>query len=342
MATSRPLHSDSPLISVLVPTYNAAAFLPTACRSIQAQTYSNFEVVILDDGSTDDSMSVLSPFAKDPRFQILSWKPNRGQIAAWRELIPLARGKYWVSPGADDILLPEFLERRVALMEAHPSCALAHGPIETINERGEHIPNPYSQFDYPVRLDARRALKMLLTSNFIAQPSTMIRCDVTRKVMPFYLSDWQFQDWCLWILILATGGDLLWDNQPLLKYRIHSNSLSYEVSREARRRAEFRLVPLCALKVAAQYSPLAAEEWSQWRPTLYRLWLWRAFKLRLQGALKQEWLEAASEAYCGRRPRHLSLLREFCRHGPGVAFAVLRQFHTIKKQFEGIPIRRHD
>jgi glycosyltransferase involved in cell wall biosynthesis len=333
--------TDSPLISVLVPTYNAAAYLPTACRSIQAQTYSNFEVVILDDGSTDETMSVLSPFAKDARFQILSWKPNRGQIAAWRKVVPMARGKYWVSPGADDVLLPEFLERRVALMEAHPECALVHGPIETINATGENIPNPYSQFDFPERLDAKRALKMLLPSNFIAQPSTMIRCDVTRKVLPYYLSDWQFQDWSLWILLMATGYDLLWDNRPLLQYRIHGNSLSYNVSLEARRRAEFRLVPLCSLKVAAQYSPLAAEEWSRWGPTLYHLWLWRAFKLQLKGALRKEWLGAASEAYYGRRPRHLSLLREFCRHGLGVAFAVLRQFHTMRKQFEGIPSGHH-
>jgi glycosyltransferase involved in cell wall biosynthesis len=338
MALSSPVQSDPPLVSVLVPTYNAAAYLPTACRSIQAQTYSNFEVVILDDGSTDETMSVLAPFRNDARFQIRSWKPNRGQIAAWRELLPLARGKYWVSPGADDILLPEFLERRVAIMEAHPESALVHGPVATIDETGGDIPNPFSQFDFPARLDAKRALTMLLPSNFITQPSTMIRCEATRKVLPYYLSDWQFQDWYLWILHLATGSDLLWDGRPLLQYRIHSDSLSSNVRLEARRRAEFRLAPLCALKTATQYSQLAADEWLRWGPTLYRLWLWRAFKLQLKGALRQEWLDVASEAYYGRRPRHLSLRREFCRHGPGVAFAVLRQFHTIRKQFEGIPV----
>jgi glycosyltransferase involved in cell wall biosynthesis len=332
--------TDSPLISVLVPTYNAAAYLPTACRSIQAQTYFNFEVVILDDGSTDETMSVLSTFAKDARFQIRSWKPNRGLNAALRELITLARGKYWVSPGADDVLLPEFLERRVALMEAHPKAALVHGPVETIDETGGSIPNPFSQFDFPARLDARRALEMLLPSNFITQPSTVVRSEVTREVLPYYLSDWRYApDWHLWILHLATGSDLLWDGRPLLQYRIHGNSLTGNVRLEAMRRAEFRLVPLCALKAAAQYSPLAADEWSQWGPALYRLWLWRAFRLQLKGALRKEWLDVASEAYYGARPQHVSLLGEFCKHGPGVAFAVLRQFHTIRKQFEGIPIR---
>jgi teichuronic acid biosynthesis glycosyltransferase TuaG len=340
MAINRPVHFDSPLISVLLPTYNAAAYLPTACRSIQAQTYSNFEVVILDDGSTDETMSVLSPFAKDARFQIRSWKPNRGQIAAWRELIPLARGKYWTSPGADDVLFPEFLERRVAFMEAHPKAAVVHGPVETIDQTGGEIPNPFWQIDFPARLDAKRALKMLLQSNFVVQPSTMVRCDATRTVLPYYLSDWQFQDWRLWILLMAKGFDLMWDKRPLLQYRIHSNSLSANVRLEARRCAEFRLVPLCALKAAAQYSPLAAEEWLHWGPTLYRLWLWRAFKLQLRGALRREWLGVASEAYYGGRPLHLSLLREYCRQGLGVALAVLRQFHTMRKQFEGIPVRR--
>ncbi len=331
--------TDSPLISVLVPTYNAAAYLPAACRSIQAQTYSNFEVVILDDGSTDETTSVLSSFAKDSRFRLLSWKPNRGQIAAWRELLAKARGKYWVSPGADDVLLPDFLERRVALMEAHPEAVLVHGAAVLIDETGKAIPNPF-QLDFPARLDAKRGLEMLLQRNFIFQPSTMIRCDATRKVLPFYLSDWQFQDWNLWILLLAAGNDLLWDNRPTLQYRIHANSLSYNVSLEARRRAEFRLVPLCALKAAAQYSPLAAEEWSRRGLTLYRLWLWRAFKLQFKGVLKKEWLDLASDAYYGGRPRHLSLLREFCRHGPGVVFAVLEQFYSMRKRFEGIPFLR--
>jgi hypothetical protein len=112
---------------------------------------------------------------------------------------------------------------------------------------------------------------------------------------------------------------------------MYANSLSGQARLASLRRAEARLVPLCALKAATPYSPLVAEEWSQRRTTLYRLWLWRALKLQFKGALRKEWLSLASEAYYGGQPRHLSLLREFGRHGPGVAFAVLKQFHTLRK-----------
>jgi glycosyltransferase involved in cell wall biosynthesis len=333
MAANRPVNAESPLISVLIPTYNAAAYLPVMCRSIQAQTYSQFEVVILDDGSTDETMSLLAPFAKDARFQIRSWKPNRGLNAALRNLLTLARGKYWVSPGADDVLLPEFLERRVALMEAHPEAVLVHGAAEMIDETGKNIPNPFAQLVWPARLDAKRALKAMLQHNFINQPSTVVRCDVTQNILPHYLSDWKFApDWHLWILLLATGSDVLWDERPLLQYRVHGNSLSGKVSLAALRRAEVRLAPLCALKSATRYSQLAAAEWSQWGTTLYRLWLLRALKLRIEGALHKEWLDLAGEAYYGGRLRHRGLLAEFCRHGPGVALAAVRQRQAVRRQ----------
>jgi glycosyltransferase involved in cell wall biosynthesis len=333
MAPSRPANSDSPLVSVLFSTYNAAAFLPAVCRSIQAQTYANFEVVVFDDGSTDETMSALAPFAKDVRFQIKGWKPNRGVTAAWREILPMARGKYWASPGADDVLLPEFLARRVASMEAHPEAALIHGAVETIDATGKKVPNPYAQWDWPARLDAKRALKLMLQHNFINQPSVMARCDVTRKVLPYYLSDWKYaQDWDLWILLLAAGFDLLWDERPLLQYRVHANSSSGNVRMAAIRWAEDRLAPLCALKRAAQYSQAAADEWLRWGATLYRLWLMRALKLRAEGALRKEWIEAGVEAYYGGRARRRSLPAEFCRHGPGMALAALKQRRAVRTQ----------
>jgi glycosyltransferase involved in cell wall biosynthesis len=327
---SQSPNDDAPLVSVLFSTYNTAAYLPTVCRSIQAQTYPNFEVVIFDDGSTDDTRVVLAPFAKDPRFQIRGWKPNRGVNAAWREVLGMGRGKYWASPGADDVLLPGFLEQRVAVMEAHPEAAVVYGAVECIDENGVKIQNSPMHTDFPALLDAGRAVHGLLRQNFIVQPSTMVRSDMTRKVLPYYLPGWVGQDWQFWILLIALGGGLLWDARPLMQYRMHRKSLSGQARLEPLRRAEFRLVPLCALKAAAQYSPLAAQEWTRRRDTLYRLWLWRALKLRLQGALQKEWLALGNEAYYG-DSRKSSLVKELCRHGPGVVAAMLQQIRTLKQ-----------
>jgi hypothetical protein len=124
----------------------------------------------------------------------------------------------------------------------------------------------------------------------------------------------------------------LWDERPLLQYRVHGSSSSGNVRMAAIRRAEVRLAPLCALKGAAQYSQLAADQWFQWGTTLYRLWLLRALKLRSEGSLRKEWFDLAGEAYYGAPVRRLSLLTEFCRHGPGMAFAAIRQRQAVKKQ----------
>jgi len=332
MAISRAASPDSPLVSVLFTTYNAAPYLPAVCRSIQAQTYSNFEAIIFDDGSTDETESVLAPFKQDARFRIGGWKPNRGVNAAWREVLPMARGKYWASPGADDVLLPKFLEQRVALMEANPQAGMVHGAIETIDATGARAPNPYPEMEWPPRLDGKRALQLMLQHNFINQPSTMARCDLTQKILAYYAADWKYaQDWDLWILLLATGQDLLWDNRPLLQYRVHGGSSSGNVRMAAIRQAEVRLAPLRALRAAARYSPLAAEEWSRWGLTLYRLWLMRALTLRKKGALRQEWLDTAGAAFYGEGGGR-SLLVEICRHGPGMALAALKQRKAVKHQ----------
>ena len=322
-----------PVVSVLVPTYNAAPYLPELCQSIQAQTYKNFEALILDDGSTDNTRAVLSSYEKDNRFRILGWKQNRGLNAALRELLNLARGKYWTSPGADDVLLPEFLERRVALLEARPEAAIVHGVAKIIDESGKSIPSPFPKMNLPLQIDGHRALGILLQHNIIHQPSALVRSEVTQKILPFYQSDWKYApDWHLWILHAATGFDLLWDVQPLHKYRVHSRSLSFDPAKAATRRAEIRLVPLCALSAAVQFSPLAADLWSKWRQTLYRLWLFRAARLRAEGRLQPEWLRLAGRAYYGKHSARVSLLRELCRHGLSIPFAGLRERQALKKQ----------
>jgi hypothetical protein len=174
---------------------------------------------------------------------------------------------------------------------------------------------------------------MVLQHNFINQPSTIVRCDVTRKVLPYYLPSLKSsQDWHLWVLLLSAGGDMLWDARPSLQYRVHGNSLSRIPRLAAARDAELRLVPLCALKAAAAHSQLAHVEWLRWGATLYRLWLLRAARLRSKHELRQEWLDLAGEAYYGRGNRHLNLWSELLKHGLGVVLAASKQYRAVKKQ----------
>ncbi|MEO7299437.1 MAG: glycosyltransferase [Verrucomicrobiota bacterium] len=307
---------SQPLISVLIPTHNAAPYLNQLCRSVQAQTYENFEVLIADDGSTDPTLEVLKPFQADPRFRILSWPKNRGVTAATRVLFDIFRGDYWCHPGADDVLFPQFIEKRLALMETNPSAAMSYGGIEYIDESGKTTAGYPVPAKLPAQMDGSRALSALLQHNFINTPSIMARSSVTRRVLPFFIADWRYaQDWYLWLLHFATGGGLLWDPEPLHQYRIHSQSLSKSPTKSAVRQAEIRLVPLCGLNAAAQISPIAAALWEKWKCHLYVLWLRRALSLCKEKLLEKEWLQIGAQAFYGTARPNISLLSELFLHG---------------------------
>jgi glycosyltransferase involved in cell wall biosynthesis len=319
----------NPLVSILVPTYNAAAYLPDLCRSILAQTYQDFEVLILDDGSTDCTREALQPFAKDSRFQVCGWTSNRGVNAATLALLAKVKGEFWCNPGADDLLAPDFLRQRLDRLQAHPEAVIVHGPPNLIDSAGRPMPDPSPTLKLPARTEGQRALKMLLQHNVINTSSVLIRSEFTRLVLPLFLSDWRYaQDWFCWLLHLATGFDLLWDEQPLHQYRVHDKSLSLAPAYQAVRRAEIRLVPLCALSASAQISRLAAELWARWRKTLYCAWLNRAANLWRAGLLRQDWLDLAARAYYGKNAGHAFLVWELARHGLGstLTWATERRF----------------
>lgn len=322
-----------PLVSILVPAYNAARYLPEFCQSILAQTYPHYEVLIANDGSTDDTVSVLAPFLRDQRFQLIGWQQNRGLNQAWAALCARASGEYWCCPGADDVLYPTFVERRLATLQANPQAGLVHGPAEHIDESGKPCGEPPSLPALPERLQPPRSIAVLLQHNLIRQPSALVRMNLTRQVLPFFSGSWVYApDWFFWILHAATGCDLLWDASVQLKYRIHSQSLTLLPSKAAARHAEVALVPLCALATGAQFSTAAAQLWERWRSTLYHRWLLRALTLRARRELKPEWFEQGAAAFYGNQNPRVSLWLEVAKHGAGAWASRLSERKASRSQ----------
>ena len=327
------MSARTPLVSIVVPAYNAARFLPGLCQSIQAQTYPHYEVLIGSDGSTDGTASVLAPFLEDSRFQLLAWQPNRGLAAGMAILCGSMRGDYWCGTGADDLFYPSLLEKRVEVMEANPQAFLVHGPPELIDETGRPLHGGPRPLPLPPQLAPPRGLEVLLQHNVVNSPSGLVRSSVTRQVLPFLHGEWAYApDWFFWILHAATGFDLLWDAQPLIKYRVHAESLTLSSGKAAARHAEVALTPLCALAAGARFSGWAAVLWSQWRKPLYHRWILRALKLRVRGELKDDWLQQGAAAFYGNARSRVSLWSETFRHGPGALITRLGERKACRTQ----------
>src|SRR4051794_24772902 len=111
-----------PPISVLLAVYNGGRYLRAAVDSILTQTFTDFEFIIIDDGSTDGSLATLREFAqRDPRINLVS-RPNKGLTVTLNEGIALARGEFLARMDADDIALPQRFEKQIAYLRDHPEC----------------------------------------------------------------------------------------------------------------------------------------------------------------------------------------------------------------------------
>jgi len=330
---------STPLVSVLVPCYNGARYLPLLCESILAQTSRDFEVLIGDDCSTDNTVEILQPYLRDSRFKLFTWKPNRGLHQNIVLLLNAARGQYWCPPGQDDILEPQFLERRTTLLAARPEAVLIHGSPSWIDERGERYESdvvkklPEMERRLPGTLPAERMLRILLQHNILNWPSTLIRTDIARQVLPFFSPYWTWaMDWQLWILLAATGHDFLWDPEPMIRYRMHAGSISGSPQRQSIRRVERKLALFCALRAASVFSPIAKGVWIEERVKLYRWWLVTAAALRWNGSLKPRDMLFAAESYRGGLSGCASLWPDLLFHGLPAALQYRREREAHRNQ----------
>jgi glycosyltransferase involved in cell wall biosynthesis len=128
-----------PIVSVIIPAYNRANTLPEALRSVQAQTLKDWEAIIIDDGSSDETESVARSFqAGDDRIRYIH-QTNRGRSAARNVGIAQAKGEYVAFLDSDDVFLPRKLETQVLAMQAHPEYGMAYTNYTMMSESGEPI-----------------------------------------------------------------------------------------------------------------------------------------------------------------------------------------------------------
>ncbi len=122
-----PPGAPAPLVSVLMPTFRQAPFLPRALRSLLDQQLPDWELLVVDDASPDGTPAALAPFLRDPRIRALRLERNVGTGAALNLATSLARGRYIAYLPSDDVFFPDHLQRLVDHLEGHPDVYLAYG-----------------------------------------------------------------------------------------------------------------------------------------------------------------------------------------------------------------------
>ena len=170
--------SDSPKVSVIIPTYNRAALLPRAVNSVLAQTCQDFEILIVDDGSADDTPAVIAGFA-DARVRSFRHDANRGQSAAINTGLANARGEYITPLDDDSVFTPESLAGRLAALEAAPpNTALVYGWMDVVDHAtGEPVTG------HRLELESVEFFEHVLTTRGdIGTSNLFLRTSIAREV----------------------------------------------------------------------------------------------------------------------------------------------------------------
>lgn len=189
------MNANDSLVTVLMPVYNADKYVAEAIESILNQTYQNFEFLIINDGSTDESEKIIQEF-HDSRIVYVRNDRNMRLVATLNKGIKMARGKYIMRMDADDISVCDRMELQVSYMEAHPEVGVCGSFLSVF---GDSI-KPYTSFRPEKDEDIRSSL---LVSNSIGHPNVMIRKSV--MVDNGILYDEKFyrmEDWGLWVSLM--------------------------------------------------------------------------------------------------------------------------------------------
>ncbi len=219
------------LISVILPVHNHAKQLPEAIRSIQSQTWSDWELIVIDDGSKDTFDDAIAPFMADPRIRVFR-QSNQKLPAALNSGFRHARGSYLTWTSADNVSLPTQFEELVGALKDNPTAGLAYSDYEAINDCGEPLTDPaFRPQNRPdgsalIRLPSEATLANLHQSedNFIG-PSFMYLADVAAVVGAYNEATFGGEDYDFWLRAnLVTS--FVHVGKCLYRYRIHNDTLN--------------------------------------------------------------------------------------------------------------------
>ena len=265
----------TPTVSVVMTVFNTERYVGEAIESVLAQSYADFEFIIIDDGSTDRSPTILRSYAnRDQRIRLVS-RPNTGIVEAANEGIGLARGKYLARMDSDDVCLPRRFATQTRYLDEHPECVLVGSRVVVVDPYGSPVFTSGQKLTHEA-IDAE-----LLTSGggwAVVQPSAMMRTEAVRRVGAYRGRHNVSEDHDLF-LRLAEVGKVANLAEPLLHYRRHYQSVMHTQWRQ-RQEVKERIVR----EAYERRGMSMPSDWKydDWRPTplaeQVRAWGWAALK----------------------------------------------------------------
>ena len=218
----RQQNNANPRVLILMPVYNAKAYLDLAMSSILGQTWRDFELICIDDGSTDQSLQMLRDFeCRDPRIRVIS-RPNTGIVGALNDGLAVAKGEFIARMDADDIAFLSRLERQVEFLQIHREIACVGCGAIVIDNDGD----PVNVFRVPLTHDEidDRHIRLGLGGG-ILHSTTLIRTQALAQLAGYRRGTELAEDLDLW-LRMAEIGKLANLESPLLYYRLNTEGLS--------------------------------------------------------------------------------------------------------------------
>lgn len=227
-AEERPKLTPTRAVSVCLPTYNGADYIEEALRSILNQTYQDFELLIVDDGSTDATLDIVQSFS-DPRIQLHRNPERLGIPANWNRCLALAGGAFVGVFHQDDVMLPENLEGKVQLLSADETIGFVHSGVETLVD--EEAPSAFADWIEDATEDTvwdgpEYFRVLLLNGNRVCAPTVLARRRALLEQGGFDRDLGFACDYAMWLRLCLTYrvGFLA---RPLVRYRWHGGNASH-------------------------------------------------------------------------------------------------------------------
>ena len=213
----------APRVSVVMPIYNGAEFLALSIDSVLAQTLPDFELILVDDGSTDGTAEIIRRYvARDPRIVPIA-KANSGIADTLNQGLAVARADWIARLDSDDLMLPERLARQLAFVAANPDLIAAGSYYEIIDpagrSHGTRLPLPRTREELEQILTRREPLSFLHPSMLYRRRAALDLGGYDKRTEPA-------EDVELFARMLATGAPILIQPEVLLRYRVHANTIS--------------------------------------------------------------------------------------------------------------------